>query len=489
MSKKQSLAQRTISSISWNFIGNGIRIVVGLVRSVLLARLLPIETFGVYAWAHSVVILSAILPNFGLGPAFLHRAPETKDEEQAARVHFTLHLLLTSIWAVVMILVAVTLIKDDARRLALLWITSITFGIRLTATPRLLMTRRVVHRRLSLIQITDTVFSSIVALGLALQGVSLWALLATDLATFLVSIVGFYVWRPVWRPRVSWQPEVMRYFMSFGSRNFIAGALQYVLDRIDDLWVGSYLGNTAMGLYSRAYTFAIYPRRFLAAPIQSVSTGTYSELKDDRKRLSQAFFRINAFLIRSGFLIAGLFALVAPEFIRQLLGAKWLPMLSAFRLMLIYTMFDPFKLTVANVLVAVGQPEKIARIRFIQLAVLLAGLFLLGPSWDIAGVALAVDAMLVVGIVALLWQVRTHVDFSFTRLFVAPVLALGIAMVLARQAILLPGVLGSDWRAGAIKAIVFVALYGAVLLIFERRELSRMMLLVTKYLRIEHGRS
>lgn len=489
MTKQRSLAQRTISSISWNFVGNAIQIVVGLVRSVLLARLLSVETFGIYAWARSVILLSAILPNYGFGSAFMHRAPETENENQAATGHFTLQFIFSSIWAIALVLGSVIFVKDMARRQALLWLTFITFGIRITSTPKLILIRRVVHRRLILLQVINIIFSSIIALVMAWQGASLWALLATDIVTFLVSIIGFYLWRPVWHPRLAWQPEVVRYFINFGGRNFAAVALQHILDRIDDLWVGSYLGNTAMGFYSRAYTFALYPRKFLAAPVQSVSAGTYAELKDDRKRLSQVFYRTNALLIRTSFLFAGILTLIAPEFIRLLLGEKWLPMLDTFRLMLVYTLLDPFKLTIADVFVAVGKPEKIARTRFIQLGVLLAGLFLLGPSWDIEGVALAVDAMLVVGIVALLWQVRMHVDFSFTRLFVTPILALGIAMVLARQAILLPGVLGSDWRTGAVKAIVFVALYGTILLIFERRELSRMMLLVTKYLRIEHGRS
>jgi len=454
---------------------------IGLGRSILLARLLAVETFGAYGWAHSVVALSAALPNFGLGSAFMHRAPETEDEDQAASVYFTLQLMLTLAWSIMLILSAVIFVKDDARRIALLWTTLITVGKRLASTPRLVLMRRVIHSRLNLIQVVDIALSSVVALALAWRGISLWALLATDAVTFLVSMIGLYVWRPVWCPRLTWQPKIMRYFISFGSRNFIAEALQYALDRVDDLWVGSYLGNTAMGLYSRAYTFAGYPRTILAAPINTVSIGTYAELKDARKRLSQAFFRINAFLVRSGFFVAGLFALVAPEFIRLALGAKWLPMLNVFRLMLVYTMFDPFKLTVANLLVAVGEPEKIARIRLIQLIVLLIGLFLLGPSWDIAGVALAVDAMLVVGIVGLLWQVRNYVDFSFPRLFVAPAWALGIAMISARSAILLPGVLGSDWRTGFVKMITFMVFYALILLVLEHRDWLRMIQFCRSY--------
>jgi O-antigen/teichoic acid export membrane protein len=266
----------------------------------------------------------------------------------------------------------------------------------------------------------------------------------------------------------------MRYYLHFGSRNLLAEALLATLNRVDDLWTGTFLGNTALGFYSRAYAFATYQRRILASSVNAVSGGTYAELADKRRQLSQAFFRTNAFLVRSGFLLGGLLALVAPEFIRLLLGPKWLPMLTAFRLMLVFTLLDPIKVTVANLFVAVGRPEKIVRARAVQLGVMVAGLFALGPSLGIAGVALAVDAMLVVGIAILLWHSREYVDFSAWTLFAAPVAALALGMVLARAAIELPGVLGSPWRTGAVKILVFVIIHGLTLWLLERRQLLKM---------------
>ena len=66
-----SLAERTVASVSWNIGANLIKIGVLFARSVLLARLLPIEAFGVYTLATSIVTFSGILPNFGMGGAFL----------------------------------------------------------------------------------------------------------------------------------------------------------------------------------------------------------------------------------------------------------------------------------------------------------------------------------------------------------------------------------------------------------------------------------
>jgi O-antigen/teichoic acid export membrane protein len=452
-------------------IANIALILVGLIRSTYLTRNLPVDTFGIYSWSGSLATLTSVLASFGLGGAFLHRAPETEDEEQTAAVHFTLQLILSTIWALLLLGYAF-IFKAGEARLTLIVLTISMLGSQIAHTPRLILARRIIHRRLALFQIINVILSSLAAVGLAWTGLGIWALLVTDLVTFALNIGMFYIWHPVWQPRVVWQPNVIRYFLSFGIRNLTAEALLRALDRVDDLWVGTYLGNVANGYYSRAFTFATYPRKILAQPVNLVTGGTYAELKNDPLRLSQAFYRVNGLLIRSGFLIAGGFALVAPEFIRIVLTDKWLPILDAFRLMLIYTLFDPIKLTIAALFVAVGKPEKIAKARFVQFLTMILGLFILGPKFGISGVALTVDLMLIIGIGLLLWQAQEYVNFSLIKLLGAPSIALITGLGLARLAITIPGVLGSDWRSGFVKGIVFVTVYGSSLSLLERKNMT-----------------
>jgi O-antigen/teichoic acid export membrane protein len=80
-----SLARRTVTSVTWNMAANVITMGVLFTRSVLLTRMLPVPVFGTYALASSVIGLTVMLPNFGLGGAFLHRAPETADEGERHR--------------------------------------------------------------------------------------------------------------------------------------------------------------------------------------------------------------------------------------------------------------------------------------------------------------------------------------------------------------------------------------------------------------------
>lgn len=468
------LARRSVSSVGWNMASGMTGMVVLFVRSVLLARLLPVETFGVYAGAGALVVLTGVFATFGMGGAFLHRSVETQDEQQAAAVHWTLKLLFTWAWAVVMVAFAL-LYTEGSQRLALIVLTLTQVGDELTQTSRLILIRRVVHRRLALLQLLDAIFTTVAAVGLALLGAGMWALLATDVVSMLLGIIGLLIWRPVWRPRLAWQRSTVRYYLGFGSRNLTAGLLLTALDRLDDLWTLRYLGETALGYYSRAYTFATYPRKILAAPVNQVASGAYAELKTDRRRLSQAFFRSNALLVRAGFFLAGLLALIAPEFIMILLGEKWLPMLQAFRLMLVFTMLDPIKMTVSDLFIAVGRPEQVVRVRLAQLIVMVVALFALGARLGIAGVALAVNIMLLVGISVLLWQARAHVDFSVQELFAVPGLGLVLGLAAGAGAAALAQ-MSSVVLTAAIKTVLFSLAYGGILALLERQTFSELVL-------------
>jgi O-antigen/teichoic acid export membrane protein len=467
----KTLSQRSIDSVKWNSISRILTAFFKLLEAMILAHLLPVEVFGIYAGAVSTITLTGMFANFGMGGAMIHRASETEDLEQAAATHFVLKTAFTIVWVLLMLLGTWLFIGEDQSELRLAFVVvTLTAGIvHLAQTPHTMLVRLVHHQRLAILQMSEAGLSFVIAIGIALGGATLWALLISNVVSACLQILLLYVWRPVWRPQLLWDIDKIRYFLRFGLRNFIAGWLLMALDQIDDIWTGVFLGKQPLGFYSRAYSFARYPSYLLATPLHLVVAGSYAELKNERERLSKAFVQVNALMIRSAFLLGGILALVAPEFIRIVLGAKWLPMLDAFRFMLVFTLLDPMKQTIASVYIALGMPEMLGRFRFIQFIVMMIGLFILGLPFGITGVAVAVDVMLVAGIGMMLWHIRTWIDFSYTDLFLVPTIALVVALAVVWLVEALSGGMGSDWASGAAKSLSFTLIYGIILVLFERQ--------------------
>jgi len=471
-----NLAQRSVRSSAYNIGSSVFQTAIAFVRSIILLRLLPPEVFGTYRFMSSFIFWTAALPMFGMGGALVHHARESEGEG-ALRIHFTLTLLFNIVWAVVLGVFGLFIIQDAQNRWGFLIIIISRFLVNLTQTARSRLIRKVAFRRIAFLNMLASILAVLFVVFLAWKGYGIWSLVSSDLIQAATLVLGLYVISPVWQPRLGWAKETVQYFLDFGRRNFLNQPLLRTLDRLDDLWVGFFLGVEALGFYSRAYRLASYPGNILATPLGSVATGTYAELKDAPKRLSQAFFRINAFLVRTGFLIGGLLTLVAPEFIIIVAGENWLPMVNVFRLMLIFTLLNPLKQTIAGLFMAVGKPEIVTKTRLVQLGVLIIALFAFGFFWGIAGVALAVDLMVIVGVGIMFHKAGEYVRISVPKLFLKPVFTLIISISVAYSVSNYFGPYASDWISAGIKTLLFVGVYLGLLLALEYNDLPLLLLI------------
>jgi O-antigen/teichoic acid export membrane protein len=468
-----SLARRSITSVTWNTIAKGIILPVMTIQSIALARLLPVEYFGIFGGVYAVFMISTALFEFGLNGAFFHRAPEMLDEEQATAILFTLWFIGGCVCAALLAAGALILLSG-LRQLTMLVFALAALIDSFASVPRTLLRRRVHFQRLAVLDLISNLAVFIATVGIAATAHSIWALLVMPIIPIMCTVILLDFWKPVWRPRFTWNKPVIKYYLNFGGRTVLGGVLGVALDFIDDLWTNIFLGDKMMGYYSRAYRFALLPRQILAESVNTVVSATYAELKFDRQRLSLAFFNANALMIRSGFLLGGWLAVIAPHFIRIFLGLKWMPMLDAFRLMLIFTLLDPIKTTILSALVAVGKPEKVSLARLFQFIVLIVGLFALGFRYQIAGVALAVDLMLVVGIGLALYYVKPYVDVSLASLFAVPTIALALGIALSWLASRAWNLTSTDWLAAIVKSLAFGLGYLAVSLVLEGKLLFRL---------------
>jgi O-antigen/teichoic acid export membrane protein len=162
--------------------------------------------------------------------------------------------------------------------------------------------------------------------------------------------------------------------------------------------------------------------------------------------------------------------LAAPEFIRLVLGERWLPMLITFQLMVIYTFADPLTVVTGNLLMATGHPGWVAQVRAVQLGVFIPAVIGLGLWRGIEGVAVAADLMVVTGAVFLFTRTRRLVDYSLRAMWLWPAVAVTATAVVVFA-------LTSFWNslplwAGFVgKGLLTTGLYGSLLWIAEREQL------------------
>ncbi len=465
----ESALARSARGSAYNIAVSAITIVLGFVRSVLLMRLLAPEQFGIVALALFFMTFLTPFSTFGVDSALVQIQ---KPRDETFSTHFVMRLMLALSILGLAFLASPLLRRLYADQVILADVLLVLLLINLLeasfATPGTLLRRDMRFGAIALLNLLSSLAMTITAPLLAYLGAGLWSLVAEQAAARAVRWVGLWGFLRPWRMSLHFDWDEARSLLGFGRHVFSANLLGILLDRLDDFWTGTALGYTALGYYSRAYEVAQYPERVLATPVTNVFFSTYAAVQEKKTELAKAFFRSSSFLVRAGFLMAVVLAVVTPEITLILFGTTWLPIVPVFRLMLVYVILDPFYVNLSYLIIGSGRPEWLARVRLMQVVFFALALVILARLWGINGVAVAADVMMLSGTVALLVYSRRLVSFSLPRLFGWPAVAVAASSALGYA--LIQGIRWTGlWQGLIFKGLAVSATYGLILYWAERQ--------------------
>ena len=371
----------------------------------------------VVALAHYFTGIVARVRGFSIDAAYINRQDPTK---QYKSTYILLHLLFDG-GTLAVIIALIPIIQswypdqpDLMLTLLAIGIANLFFGF--SQIQETFIAKALRFKQIATVDLISSIMMTIVTITMAFLGFGLWALLAEQLVGALVRFS--MVWGPFRDKGVglAWDRQSLRELFDFGIHGWVFSNIHYQLDRFDDFWIGSRLGSGPLGIYAKAYEFARYPRRIFANPLLKILFPVFAKLQDDRERLSKTFFRTMFFLYRTGLVISGVLLLIIPEVVEVLIGEQWVSMILPFRLMLFYTLFDPLLMIIQNMFIAIGSPEIPRNGTYAQILVFVPAVIIGASLQGIAGVAVAANLMLVVGIVFHFRHVRRRLDFSLWQI-------------------------------------------------------------------------
>jgi len=428
----RNIASRTLSGSAYSVAASVITLTLGFVRMTIMLRFLLPEHFGVTTLALFYINLVGQLRGLGLSNAFIHRRQEeTNDTVRATFFTLQMGLVIGSLLLLIAFIPLITRLYPDMSLLGIVLLamigTNLFKGFNTVQTA--VLSKQMAFRAISITDVASSVVMTVVGPLLAWQGFGVWSIVAENFSGIFTRTLLIWIFYRRWRPRLGWDSDIARWFWQYGRNIWGSSNLTFLIDRFDDFWIGTTLGDSPLGFYSRAYEYARYPRKVVANPILSVFFPAFASLQGDRLRLSRAFFRATSLMIRAGGLFSLLFILTAPEFIELLLTARWLPMLFTFQLMIVYTLFDPIALGASNLLMATGYPHMVMRTRIIQSIIFIPAVIGLSALTGIEGVALAANIMIVVGTVLLFRYTKQIIDYSQRALWLWPLVAVMVTAV------------------------------------------------------------
>lgn len=353
----QSLGQKTIRGVLVTVGGQWSKTLLQLGSTLVLARMLAPDDFGLLAMVAAIVGLAELVRDFGLSGAIV-QAKEIND-----RLWSSLLWLSVALGTLLMLLVAAA-----APLIAALYgeprLTLITLvlapGLLLNGICTPLQTKLQRDLRFTLLaklEVSTMLLSVGAAIGGAFLGWGVWSLVAMSAVGALYRLAVLTIQA---KPHFGW-PRIDRSVLPFltnGGSIFGSQLLNYAARNVDNVVVGSFLGPTVLGYYSRAYALLIMPLSQINGPLSRVALPVLSRLQDQpdrfRRYISASLLVISYVSLPAFAILAG----VAFPLVEVLLGPNWAATAGIFQLLAIAGLAQPLSSAVGWLFISLNRAHQ-----------------------------------------------------------------------------------------------------------------------------------
>lgn len=388
-----------MSGSAWLLSARALTNLLGIVSTVLLARLLLPSDFGLVAIAMTVLAIVSSLTELSLSQALIqHPSPSRDHLNTAWTINVIRGLIVGATLAVSADLIAT--VYSDPRIENVLYVLALNCVLLGLANPKsAILNKDLIFWQSFIVETVAKVFTVSISVSIAAIYHSYWALVLGLVFGQLSSLVISYLLIPFLpRPRLN----KFREFWSFSIWITLGQAINTINWRFDQLIVGGLLGKTALGYYAVGDNLAQMPTREAVAPLSSALFPGLTKLADDRDRLSHAYQKAQSFITFVALPIGVGFALISEPVVILAMGSKWLAAVPVIQGLSAIFALQTIGSMVAPLAMAKGRTKKLffrdAQMFAIRLPIIIAGTYYFGIKGLIA-------SRILTGLIAILFNV------------------------------------------------------------------------------------
>ena len=318
---------KIVNATKWSAIAELLAKLVTPITSMVLARLLTPEAFGVVATITMIVSFAEIFTDAGFQKYIIqHEFTDAKDRDECTNVAFWSNMVLSFIlWGIIAILdePLATLVGNPGLG-HVITIASISLPLQAFSSIQMANYKRDLDfRTLFKARLVGVLVPLFVTIPLAIFMHSFWALVIGTIAVSVANAIVLTIWSK-WKPRLYFSWRKLRDMLSFTIWSMVESISIWLTNYIDIFIVGICLCPYYLGLYKTSMTTVAQITTLITAATTPVLFSSLSRLQDNREEFEHLFFRFQKLV---GILIIplGVGIYVFRDFVTLvLLGNQWM---------------------------------------------------------------------------------------------------------------------------------------------------------------------
>ena len=359
-----SLKKQFFSGIAWTFVQNIAVRALSVIITIILARLLMPEDYGLIGMLAIFIAVSEVFIQSGFGQALIQKS-DCSDDDYSTAFYFNVAISVL-IYSVLFILAPFIAsfyhepqLVNITRVLALNFVLG-SFNIVQQAKLR----KSMMFRPLAIITLISTVASGVIGIIFAYSGFGVWALVSQTLCATLFSAILFPVFTR-WMPNRPFSITSFTHLWGFGSKILVTGILDVIIINLSNILIGRFFNKNQVGFFSKARNFADIPAQTLSSVLGTVLFPLLSEIHQDEERHKAVYRKTCYYAILMTFPFMILMVLLARPIVIILFTEKWEPCVPLLQAFLLTRMLLPLNIINSQMLQSKGDAKLYMNLYFV----------------------------------------------------------------------------------------------------------------------------
>ncbi|WP_279006678.1 lipopolysaccharide biosynthesis protein [Thomasclavelia cocleata] len=364
--RKQEVNNRMVlSNLFWRFSERTAAQGVSFIVSIVLARLLTPEDYGLIGLITVFISIATVFVSSGFGNALIQKENATQTDFSSV---FYFGILMGIIMYIILFFIApfIANFYNEPLLIPVIRVLSLSLIIAgVNSVQQAYVSKIMQFKKFFYSTIIGTITSAFIGIFMAYKGFGVWALITQNLSNQVIDTC--VLWFTVkWRPTFTFSFSEMKKMFNYGWKLLISGLIDTIYNNLYSLVIGKFYSAKDLGYYNRGRNIPNMVITNINGSIQSVIFPTLSNCQGDKVRLK---VMVRRSIMTSTYIIMpamiGLAAVAKPLTV-LLLTDKWLPSVPFMQFSCFILAFWPIHTTNLQAINAVGRSDIFLKLEIIK---------------------------------------------------------------------------------------------------------------------------
>lgn len=373
-----SLKSTAAKGIIWSAVDKFAVQIGQFVVSIVLARILLPEDFGLLGMLAIFIAISQTFIESGMGLGLIQRQDRTDIDFSTV---FVFNLAVSSLFYLLLFFSA-PFIASYFNQPQLIDLTRVLglnlFVSSLAIVQRTKLTIAINFKAIAKTNVIGVIIGGITGIVAAMNGFGVWSLVIQTLSGSFASAVSLWFFSH-WTPSIAFSRNSFKNLFGFGSKLLLSGLYAQLLTNVYNICIGKYYPISSLGYYTRAKGFADISAGTVTGILQQATFPILAAVQNDKEKLVSVYSRM---IRMSSFFIIPmmtLIALLAKPIVILLLTEKWVAVIPLLQWMVFARIFFPMSAINMNLLNAIGRSDLFLKVDLSKLPLTILAMIITIP--------------------------------------------------------------------------------------------------------------